>query len=350
MILDLTRFEKHDYSVMDDLDFQLVNALQISPRISWAQLGGVLHVDPSTLSRRWRRLVDEGVVWTSCSFRPQLSRLTPSQMMAIVEVGCTPGHREAVIQRLTEESPVASIHCTTGPRDLYLTVGARTLQEIDRYVDEQVARVPGISSIQTHLIRTLFQEGSSWRVPALTSSQMRAVGATLPLRQPPKAPTEDHLQIIRALEDDVRRPVSELHETLGKSLSSVSRGIEGLLNADWVRWRVDFSFTEKGWTCGAMLWMSVNQSQIQKVSAAMRVLPQVRMCASVTGEANLVVSTWLRAIEDLDEIENRLASFFEDVQIRDRWIIPRIAKIQGHVLDKSGRHSRYVPTNGGDDA
>ena len=50
----------------DTLDLQIINALQIHPRVSWAQLGRILRVDPSTISRRWSVLTKERQVWTSC--------------------------------------------------------------------------------------------------------------------------------------------------------------------------------------------------------------------------------------------------------------------------------------------
>ena len=64
----------------EELDRRLVNVLQIDPRASWAKVGKVLGVSPTTVAHRWQRLVDDGIAWiTAC---PNLNQ----QMTAIVEV------------------------------------------------------------------------------------------------------------------------------------------------------------------------------------------------------------------------------------------------------------------------
>ena len=41
----------------EELDRRLVNVLQIDPRASWAKVGKVLGVSPTTVAHRWQRLV-----------------------------------------------------------------------------------------------------------------------------------------------------------------------------------------------------------------------------------------------------------------------------------------------------
>lgn len=329
--------------MMDHLDFQVVTALQISPRVSWSKLGGILNVDASTLSRRWHRLLNDRLVWTSCYFMPEMADLSDTRIAAFVEIGCVPGRRDDVIEDLVRQSPIISVQCTSGTRDLYVTLRARTLLEIDSYVQGHVAVIPGVSSTRTHIVRSLFKEGSSWRLPVLTSAQISALEATLPSRSAPRIPNADNMALLQALQEDIRMPISGLQQRLGLSLSSVSRNVDALLSEPWVRWRVDFAYTHAGWSCTAMLWMSVEQAQIKKVASALMTFPQVRMCASTSGESNLVASMRLKELQELDLIESRLPAVFSGVQVRDRWIVPRIAKMQGHVLDKTGLHVRFVP-------
>ena len=332
----------------DPLDFQLINAVQISPRISWAQLGGILQVDASTLSRRWQRLKDERVVWSTCFYlEPPSTAATAGLALprrtALVEVMCRPGHREDVIRACAARRQITSVHCTSGSRDLYLTLSAADLLSIDRLVDELGSSVPGIAGTRTHHVRRFFQEGSSYRVPALTAAQSRAVEATLPQNPRRATPTQAYLDLIDALTDDVRRPVSAVQQRVGKSLASVSRGIDTLLAASWVGWRIDFAYNQLGWESSAMIWLSVAQSEMEKVAAALRLFPQLRMCASVTGQANLVASLWLRNLEELDDIESKLTRVFQNIRIVDRWVVPRVAKRTGHLFDDEGRWSSFVP-------
>ncbi|MGP0225119.1 Lrp/AsnC family transcriptional regulator [Paenarthrobacter sp. NCHU4564] len=329
--------------MIDHLDLQLITALQTTPRISWAKLGGILNVDASTLSRRWNRLLEERLAWTSCFFMPEMANLSETRIGAFVEVGCVPGTRDGVIEVLAQQTQAVSVLCTSGTRDLYVIFRARTFLEIDDYVQRHIAVIPGVSSTRTHIVRSLFKEGSSWRVPVLTPAQVSALEETLPRRAGPKLPSEDHLALLEALHEEIRMPVSALQKRLGVSLSSVSRSIDALLSVPWVKWRVDFAYTYAGWSCTAMLWMSIEQTQIRKVASALTSLPPVRWCASTSGESNLVASMRLKDLEELDVVEAKLQTAFPGLQVRDRWIVPRIAKMQGHLLDETGRHRGYVP-------
>ncbi|GEK83270.1 Lrp/AsnC family transcriptional regulator [Frigoribacterium faeni] len=334
--------------VADQLDFQLINAVQISPRISWAQLAGILQVDASTLSRRWQKLVDDRVVWTAVYYHqlrssPSDDALEIPRRTALVEVICHPGAREAVIETASARREIMSVHCTSGSRDLYLTVMEADLISIDRLVDQLGSTVEGIAATRTHHVRRFFQEGSSYRVGGLSTAQVGQIAETLPQNPRRAVPTQAYLDIIDALTDDVRRPVSDVQQRVGKSLASVSRGIDALLTAPWVGWRIDFAYNLLGWETSAMLWLSVSQAEMEKVAAALQLFPQLRMCASVTGEANLVASLWLRSLDELDDIENKLTRVFQGLRIVDRWVVPRVAKRAGHLFDGDGRWVSFVP-------
>ena len=65
-------------------DFDLINALQIAPRISWTDAAGVLGVHATTLAARWERLKASGVAWITAHWMGD-----PQQMcLALVDVDC----------------------------------------------------------------------------------------------------------------------------------------------------------------------------------------------------------------------------------------------------------------------
>ena len=112
----------------EELDRRLVNVLQIDPRASWAKVGKVLGVSPTTVAHRWQRLVDDGIAWiTAC---PNLNQ----QMTAIVEVDCHTESLPQVIKTLCANPMIVSIDETTGDRDLLLTVVAPDLSTLSDMV------------------------------------------------------------------------------------------------------------------------------------------------------------------------------------------------------------------------
>ncbi|TDC79822.1 Lrp/AsnC family transcriptional regulator [Streptomyces hainanensis] len=330
--------------MFDAMDFAIFNALQISPRISWARLGQILMIDPSTLSRRWSRVTRERRAWSSC-FHAVNDRME-DLATAVVEIRCRPGSRERVIGLLSHEAPVVSIHCTSGARDLVLTVSLPNRIAVDRYVDQVIGPVPGVRRMETSYVRHFFKAGSDWRPQALTAAQARAVAATLPSAAVDPRPNPGLLELIGAIGDDVRRPLSELQRRVGRSLSAVSRGMDTLLVASWVNWRIDFSHELGGWE-ELMLWLDVPQSELDDVAATLRRFPQLRWCSSLTGTANLIATVCVRDLTELDEIEGRLAERFPAARVTDRCLVPRIAKRMGHVIDHDSRLTGYVPFTAG---
>lgn len=67
----------------EELDRRLVNVLQIDPRASWAKVGKILGVSPTTVAHRWQRLVDDGIAWiTAC---PNLNQqMRPSLRLTVI--------------------------------------------------------------------------------------------------------------------------------------------------------------------------------------------------------------------------------------------------------------------------
>lgn len=327
-------------SMADALDFQIINALQIHPRVTWAQLGSILRVDPSTISRRWNALVASRDVWTTC-FEGDIGRAEES-VTALVEIVCVPGSRSDVISELARKGRIFSIHCTSGPRDLYIMISTPSLMAMDRYVDENVSAVHGIVGTRTHYLRTVYFEGSLWRLQTLSRSQTDALARLRP--SPAKIEHRDvYSRLVTALASDVRRTTADIHQELGRSVAAVSRDMEAILAADWVRWRVDFAHNLMGWTAAAVLWLNVKQSDLERVASSLKYLPQVRFCASVTGEANLAVSMWLHNLQELDALESKVTRTFDTVEVKDRWIVPRIVKRAGHLLDLDSRRQDLDP-------
>ena len=343
MVMKIAFFDRvrRQISMESDLDLQILSAVQVNPRISWTRLASILSVDASTISRRWNRMTEERVVWTTCFAAPRPEGAHPRY--AFIELNCAPGRREDLIEALTGERRVYSVNCTSGSRDLFLVISGLGLAALDRFIDERITSLPGVTGSRTHFVQAIHLDGPSSRLHRLDGEQIEAVRRTLPARDRAVPMTPAYLELIAALAGDVRRPVSDVQRQVGRSLSSVSRGIETLLRADWARWRVDLAHDLMGWAAEAMVWLRADHPDIDHVVASIVSMPHIRLCASVVGEANLVASFWLKDLPELEEIERRLLRKNLRLRVVDRWIIPRVAKRTGHVLDREGRWHHFVP-------
>ncbi len=326
----------------DETDLLLVNALQISPRAPWSRLHDVVGLDPATLSQRWQRLSEQGLAWTTCY--PDLQRWNIA--FAYVEIDCAPQTRESIMNELADDRYTLSIEFTTGRRDIFLTVAMADIDAIDRYVGDRIAIVPGVTSTRTHHVRRFFTEGADWRLRALSPSvQQRLAARESHPRDDGPLPRFTSLEqsIITALGFDARRTASSIADELGVSVSAVTRGIFRLLSTRRAALRCDIAHNLSPWNVIAVLWVSAPHNQLEAIAKAMMRLPQVRQCSSIAGEANLMVQSWMRSLGELDTIEQALALNFPGARVLDRWIVSRIPKRLGHVLDRDGLRQRFIP-------
>lgn len=340
---------------MDDVDFLLVNALQHRPRASWSQLEAIVGGDASTLSRRWSRLVESGLVWSSCfavspgdpdrpdgRFDSAVHPLTG--VLALVEVYCTAGSRESVIAGIAKTPSVLTVECTSGGPDLILTLSCPSVAEVDAYVATELAADPGVRRTRTHFTRTFFKEGTSWRPGILSERQVKALQA-FPATgiDAPAVPTRLHELVINALAGDVRRSATSIADEIGRSVATVTRAIGQILHAPWARTRVDFAHNLVGYNASVMVWFSVPHHQLEMVGAGLALMPETRMCCSVVNRANLAVTFWLRSLRDLDAVETKIARAFPTARTEERWLLPRFPKRLGHTLTPSGHHATFIP-------
>ncbi|MFC5929737.1 Lrp/AsnC family transcriptional regulator [Cryobacterium melibiosiphilum] len=330
--------------MIDELDFQLINALQLHPRASWAQLESVLDSDATTLSRRWARLTGDGLVWSTAYPTTRKEWGTgPNVVCAFVEVNCAASRREDVLRELGGLAGVLSVDCTSGARDLMLTLVMTSVAEIDRYVADAVATVGGVQATRTNFISRFFADGSDWRLHVLRDRQVQAILALKgTIHDAPEVPTAHLMEVLTALGSDIRLAASAIALDTGRSVSSVNRSIRGLMHAGWVQSRIEIAHTAIGFDATTMLWYSVPRAQVEAVGSAISLQPETRMCAGVVGSANLAVTLWLKDLEQLDEVESRVARLFPSALVVDRWLLPRQVKRIGHLIGTDGRHGGYV--------
>ncbi|MGO4434752.1 Lrp/AsnC family transcriptional regulator, partial [Paenarthrobacter sp. RAF9] len=102
---------------LSEEDLRLVNALQISPRISWSDAGQVLGVHGTTLAARWERLRAAGAAWTTAHLLGD-----PKDMcLAMVDIDCEMHLRPNVTAAVAQLPEVITVEEAASNRDLTLT-------------------------------------------------------------------------------------------------------------------------------------------------------------------------------------------------------------------------------------
>ncbi|MEB8340789.1 Lrp/AsnC family transcriptional regulator [Streptomyces endophyticus] len=325
-------------TTLDELDLALVNALQLAPRAPWSQLAGPLGVDAATLSRRWSRLRDSGAAWVTCY---SAAGQVVFGSLAFVEVNCAPQARERLAARLAGHPHAVSVELVAGSCDLLLTVAAASTRMMSEYV-LSLARDPDITGTRTHLVQRLHQEGSQWRLDALSREQQRGLEHDT-TGSADRIVTPDERALMLALAEDGRRPVATLAALLGRPESTVRRLLAGVLGGGKAVLRCEAAHLHAGWRTTATLWMAAPPTELEAAAEELTQLRDTRLSASVASEANLVGVVWMHGMDDLSRYEARVGAKFPALRVLNRAVTLRWIKRMGRLLDGEGRSVGCVP-------
>ncbi|MER5884557.1 Lrp/AsnC family transcriptional regulator [Streptomyces sp. NPDC001941] len=333
-----------DPVVLSELDQGLVHALQVAPRASWARLGAVLGADPATLSRRWQRLTEAGAAWISCLPGTAPVGGGPGGL-AFVEVDCVHGGAPRAARRLAAQPAVISVEHVTGGRDLLLTVYAPDLAAFARWTTVELGAVEGVTASRTHPVSAVHAEGSRWRLRSLTGEQVRALAAgPAPVARPAAGPLTDlDRRLLELLCRDGRAPYAVLAEESGTSATSVRRRVRRLFDSGAVQARCEVARPLSQWPVATVLWGRAAARDLTARAQAVAGLREVRMCAALTGRANLMVMGWVRSPQDAHRFEVRVAERAPGLEVCDRMITLRPDKLGGQLLDEDGYRTGCVP-------
>jgi len=128
----------------DPIDARIIGILRFNGRISWKELADRVHLAPSSVADRVRRLEERGVI------NGYSARIDPAAVgrtvRAVVDVSLVPGDEaDAFESRLTERDEIIMASYVTGSSDYTIVAECAGPEGLDAFVrwvraDEAVAR------------------------------------------------------------------------------------------------------------------------------------------------------------------------------------------------------------------
>ncbi|ONI82613.1 AsnC family transcriptional regulator [Saccharothrix sp. ALI-22-I] len=324
----------------DETDLRLVHALQAAPRATWHEVGRSLDIDPATAARRWQGLTDAG--FARVTAYPDVRLWAKDHCNAFIELDIEPNAREHAVEALSRLPQIVSISIISSGRDLFLTVLTPDLATLSQVVLHRLQRLPGVRRTRTHTVTTVYGEGNHWRLGAL-EPQRRGQLAAQPQPSGSRAVWKDHhREVLRAL-DDGRRPAAEIAARTGKSGSTVRRWLNEMVDGRLLSLRCEVAQPITGWPIATTFWARVPPDELDRTATRLTELPEVRLCAAVTGADNLVMTLWLRSLGDIQRLEVELARRLPALTLTDRAVTLRAVKRMGCLLDETGLITDVVP-------
>lgn len=317
----------------DDVDFGLIHALQIEPRASWKVLAPILAVDPVTLSRRYQRLRDTGLIWVT-----GYDAGTPGRG-ALVEIECAPGQSAATAEAMSEDPVVAGIDFTAGGRDLLLTLMAQDSAETSQFLLHRLGEYPEIRRARTHLITEVLFEAGNWRLRTLSAAQAaRVPGPRPPRPRAARTVSPDLKRVIHhELGIDGRAATTAIAERAGVSNQRITDAIATMRRDGSLLLRTDIARTYSEWPIYAWYFMQVPAPLIERLRTSLGRIEEVRLAVLVASEYNLIMAVWLRTLNDVHRFELLLEKILPGSRVADRSVVIQIGKHLGHILDEQGR-------------
>ncbi|WP_436523511.1 Lrp/AsnC family transcriptional regulator [Actinoplanes sp. HUAS TT8] len=327
---------------LDELDYQLITALQLAPRADWQRIGAALGVDGSTAARRWNRLYRSGHAWLSC-LPAQLA--IPSVVLAVIEVDCVAGRLPEVAAGLAGDVNIVTLEHVTGARDLLIQAAFADHAQLARYLSFRLGMLPGVAASRTQIAVTVHIEGSRWRLDRLTESARQALTEGRPSGDTKRKLTGEDLDVMRILSDDPRQPAVRIAERLGLSPTTVRRRLDRLDADRSIVYRAEVARYVSGFPISVSLWGTLPPGDLGRVVSRLSGMRETRFCATLSGTANLLLVVWLRSVPEIAAFEARLGAQVPELTIIDRSVALWVMKLGGHLLDPLGRNLRSVPLN-----
>jgi DNA-binding Lrp family transcriptional regulator len=294
--------------LLDAVDRQIIHILTIEPRASFRTIAEVTQISDQTAARRYRKLSESaelrvlGVVngpragWVDWYVRLQ----------------ATPGAADAIAEALARRADTRWVNLASGGTEIICTVQASTPEQRDALFLRGLPGSRRVVQISAHSILHNFTPGAWHGVrQALSAGQIAQLTQLVRTAQsaPDDGPTPtdgvglqpEDAPLLAELGRDGRASHAALATAIHWHESTVRRRIEELRRSGLLHFEVDLDSHTLGVNLHAMLWLTVEPSQLDAVGRALAGHPEVPFAAATTGPTNVVVTAALRDTQHLYE-------------------------------------------------
>ena len=142
-------------NTLDEIDRDLLRALQEDGRLSNVELARMVHLSPPATHARLRRLEKEGFIRQYAAVMDR--EKTGYDLLCFIHVSLQMHQLEQVekFREATRQMPeVLECHHITGEYDYLLKVALRNRKDLERFLVDRLTPIPGVGRIHTSLVLT----------------------------------------------------------------------------------------------------------------------------------------------------------------------------------------------------
>jgi DNA-binding Lrp family transcriptional regulator len=283
---------------LDDLDRQLVQALQLDGRAAFSAIAAVLGVSAHTVARRYRRLYSPG----GLRVLGRLELAQPGAVRWFVRLRCTPDASVAIASALARRPDTSFVGLMSGGTEL-ICVTEADQDDAEGLLLRKLPRTPRVVDLSAHcLLHTFFGGPRGWyaKADALRPEQVDALRPVdTPADGEPVVLDETDRRLLDVLVKDGRASHATLQAATGRSESSVRRRLEFLRARGVLYFDVQLDPAVIGYPAIALLWLTVTPARLAAVGEALAAHAEVAFAAATTGPSNVLATVILPDTGDL---------------------------------------------------
>ncbi|WP_409462674.1 Lrp/AsnC family transcriptional regulator [Amycolatopsis sp. GA6-003] len=284
-----------DDGVLDDIDLDLVAALQHAPRAPFDVLARVLDSSARTVGRRYSRMLDDGLLRVICEVDWSLLAEGPP---AHVWLGTEPGRAREVAEALVRRDDTTHVALAAGRGEVYAVVHGMTRAATARALVDEIPAMPGIRSVRTESALRRLTSSAAWRLRRLTREQEEMLAGTAVEESSAElGPLER--EVAAVLRDDARTPYSDVARVLDISESRARRVATAMFGSGLLRPRVEIEPGKLGYRVEAVIGISCPPSATARLGAAIAAHPTTRYLALTAASSTFVYDGVFRGEADL---------------------------------------------------
>jgi Lrp/AsnC family transcriptional regulator for asnA, asnC and gidA len=144
---------------MDELDQQILRALQENGRVPFTQIARRSGVSETTIRTRYHSLVRQGIVHTVGIIDPHALGY---EATAIVTVSVEPGMADPIARTMAQIPEVSRLVRTLGSYDLILEIFCRDLSHLTNVVTRQIHPISGVRATETFMVAESYKPLGGW--------------------------------------------------------------------------------------------------------------------------------------------------------------------------------------------
>ncbi len=153
----------------DKTDWKIIELLNEDGRMSNTEVARRMgDVSARTVSNRINVLIKAGIINIRAFVNPEA---VGYGVLADVYIQVEPGRVREVAEVVAAFPQISYVACATGESDVSISLRVRSIEELFKFVDEKLGKIPGVRRTQSYILPLKIKDLDTWMPPHVDGDQ-----------------------------------------------------------------------------------------------------------------------------------------------------------------------------------